>query len=143
MSRKRKLSDNEIAAIIGIIAGLLMLFAGVSGATAWDRITDFLQSKLGTNNIFRIVSFILVALASLGGILVIFGSLLIRSDRVRSGRLLIWIGAGFGIIGLLLFIVIHIERQEMPFASGIGLGAIGVILSIVARLKSQVVTRNK
>ncbi len=143
MASRRRLSNNQVAAIIGLAAGLLMLIAGFSGAAGWQRILEFVQEKLGTNEGVSILARILVTIASLGGILVLIGSALIYSDRVRAGRVAIWLGAGFGLIGLALFILIHLERQEIPFASGIGLGAIGVILSIVARVKSEIVTRGR
>ncbi len=119
---------------------MLMLIAGISGAASWDRVLDFVQRRLGGEGGLRIVAYLLVAIASLGGLLVILATILVSNDRVRSGRALIWLGTGFGLIGLALFMLVHLERQELPFASGIGLGAIGVILSIVARFKSKVVS---
>lgn len=138
LPRKRELTNNEKAAIIAIIAGILLIVAGVSGATRWDRLEDFVKELFGGNILIKLIFYIFVALGSLGGLLVIIGGLLMKSDRVGGGKALILIGTGFGIITLLVVIAMHLRRGEVPFASGIGPGAVGIILSIVARFKAQV-----
>jgi len=142
MAQKKKLTDNQIAAIIGVIGGVLMLLVGASGAAAWAQVMDFLQSKLGTDAAIQTLAYILILIASLGGIAVILGSVLFLTKHVRAGRLLIALGAGFGLIGLIIFIWVSIEHEEFSLA-GIGLGMVGLVLSIIARLKSKVPDKNK
>jgi len=143
MAAKGKLSKNQVAAIIGIVAGIMMLMAGVTGAAAWGSIVKFLENKVGTGGAINILAYILITVASLGGLIVILGSLLFTTKHVRAGRLLIALGAGFGLIGLILFILVNLEKVETAFLGGIGLGALGLILSVVARLKSEVPEKTK
>jgi len=143
MAAKEKLSKNQVAALIGIVAGIMMLLAGVSGAAAWGTIMKFLENRVGAGAAISTLAYILVTIASLGGLIVFFGSLLFTTKHVRAGRLLIALGAGFGLIGLILFIVLNLEKVEVAFLGGIGLGALGLILSVVARLKSEVPEKSK
>ncbi len=73
--------------------------------------------------------------------IVILGGLLIKSkkDNVKFGKLLITIGAGFGLIGLIIFVVLTIMGDD-PTAGlfgVLGIGFIGLIFSIVARQKAE------
>lgn len=138
MAAQKKLTNNQVAAAIGVIAGIMMLLAGVTGAAAWGSIVKFLESKVGTDAAINFLAYIIIAIASLGGLIVMLGSGLFMTKHVRAGRLLIALGAGFGLIGLILFISVHLENAETAFLGGIGLGAVGLILSVVARLKSEV-----
>jgi len=137
MVSKSVREDNRTAGAIGILAGVLMLLAGASGAAAWSDILSFLEARLGSSAVINIFALVIVLIASLGGLAVIIGSALIASNRVRGGRLLIALGAGFGLIGLIIFVVVSLEKRELPFVTGIGFGALGLILSIVARFKSR------
>lgn len=142
MAQKRKLSDNQIAAIVGVIGGAMMLLVGMSGAAAWVQVVDFLESRLGTDAIIQALAYVLIAIASLGGLAVMLGSALFLTKHVKAGRLLIALGAGFGLIGLIIFIFVRLEHEELSIA-GIGLGMVGLVLSIIARLKSKAPEKKK
>ena len=114
-----------------------MLMVGVSGAAAWEQMVAFLEDKLGTDAAIQVLAYVLITVASLGGLAVMAGSVLFLTKHVRAGRLLMALGAGFGLIGLIVFIFIRLEREELSIA-GIGLGMVGLVLSIIARLKSKV-----
>jgi drug/metabolite transporter (DMT)-like permease len=142
MAQKRKLSDNQIAAIVGVIGGVMMLLVGMSGAAAWEQVVDFLESRLGTDAIIQALAYVLIAIASLGGLAVMLGSALFLTKHVKAGRLLVALGAGFGLIGLIIFIFVRLEHEELSIA-GIGLGMVGLVLSIIARLKSKAPEKKK
>ncbi len=137
MAPERSLTDNQIAAIIGVVGGVMMLLVGASGAVAWQQVVDFLQSRLGTDAVIQTLAYILILIASMGGLAVMLGSTLFLTKHVRAGRLLITLGAGFGLIGLIVFIFVRLEHEEFSIA-GIGLGMVGLVLSIIARLKSKI-----
>jgi hypothetical protein len=62
-----------------------------------------------------------------------------KDSRVKSGKLFITIGAGMGIIGLIIFLVVALLGSD-PAANifgAVGLGFIGLILTIVARMKTK------
>lgn len=140
---RRKVRPNDVAFVLALVAGILILFAGYNGARRLDAILDAIAQFVGPNPAFRILSFVLLALASLGGALVIVAGILIRKDRVRMGRFLITLGTGFSVLGLILFIVTNLEREHIPLVQGFGPGAAGVILSVAARLTSKVPERRR
>ncbi|MFW9835176.1 MAG: hypothetical protein ACFFEK_14345, partial [Candidatus Thorarchaeota archaeon] len=86
---------------------------------------------------------ILLYIASLGGIAVIIGGLLIAINRIGTGKFVIGLGAGVGLIGLIIMLV------EAYLAGGIAalteiltlisqsIAWIGVILSIIARNRAK------
>jgi len=114
-----------------------MLLVGASGAATWEQVVNFLQTKLGADTAVNVLAYILITVASLGGLAVVLGSTLFLIKRVKTGRLLITLGAGFGLISLIIFIFVRLEHEEFSIA-GIGLGTVGLVLSVAARLKSKV-----
>ena len=143
MSEKRH-SQNEKAGIVGLIGGVLMMVAGVTGAATWKNIGEQVVTITGIDALGSVFQ-ILVALGSLGGLLVILGSLFIgwnvlnikTTSRVKGGKIMITIGAGFGLLGLLIFLLITMLGED-PFGNfigAIGIGFAGLICSIYARQK--------
>ena len=127
-------SKSSQAMVIAIIAGILLLIAGISGAATWQAISDFVASQFPGNEILEIVFVILIFIASLGGIAVIICGLLIGKQKKRIGRLLILLGAGMGIIGLIFSIFIAYSEENLTIGSFLSIGVIGIILSIAARM---------
>ena len=131
------MTNNEKAGIIAMVGGVLMLVAGVTGAAAWENIGELAQGIVG-NDSLNLVFQVLVILGGLGGLIVILGGLLFRKkDKVKFGKALITIGAGFGLIGLVIFMILALMGEEMvaTLVGALGIGFIGLILSIVARKK--------
>lgn len=127
-------SRNKKAMILAIIAGILLLIAGINGIATWETIKDFVLNYIGDNEIIDIIFVILILIASLGGLAVIFGGLLFGKDKVRTGRFLIALGTGLGLIGLIVSIVIAIYEENPIIGSFFSIGAIGLIMSIIARM---------
>ena len=126
-------SKNSKAMIIAILAGTLLLIAGVSGLSTWESIKDFVTKYIMDNRIFQIVFAILIFIASLGGIAVIAGGLLLGKNKIGTGKLLIALGAGLGLIGLIFSIIVAYTQKNLTLGSFFSIGSIGLILSIVAR----------
>ena len=127
-------SRNSQAMSLAIVAGILLLIAGVSGLATWETIKNFVTTHVIDNTIVQIVFAILIFIASLGGIAVIIGGLLIGKNKVRTGKFVIALGAGLGLIGLIVSLVIAIVEGNFTLSCFLSIGAIGVILSIVARI---------
>lgn len=142
---RRDSKDNETAGLIGIIGGVLMLIGGVTGAANWAKLGEIVIEATGQEYL-AIVFQILVLIGSLGGLIVIVGGLLIhekimkgdQKTRVTTGIILITIGAGFGLIGLIIFLVVTFMGKDpvINFLAGFGLGFIGLLMTIVARYKA-------
>ena len=133
--REKKMASKSSQAMgIAIIAGILLLIAGISGAATWQAISDFVEDQFPGNEILEIVFVILIFIASLGGIAVIIGGLLIGKKKTKTGRLLILLGAGMGIIGLIFSIIVAYSEGNLTIGSFLSIGMIGIILSIAARM---------
>jgi len=126
-------SKNSKAMGIAIVAGILLLIAGVSGFATWETIKDFVTTNIMDNSIIQIVFAIIIFIASLGSIAVIAGGLLIGKNKVVPGKLLITLGAGLGLIGLIFSIIVALAERNLTLGSFFSIGIIGLILSIVAR----------
>jgi len=127
-------TKNKQAMIIAIIAGILLLVAGMSCVAAWQTIKDFVIENITDNNIVQNVFTLLIFIASLGGIAVIIGGILISKNKIRTGKLFISLGAGLGLIGLIFSIVVAYLEESLTMGSFLSIGTIGLILSIVARI---------
>lgn len=82
---------------------------------------------------------ILLYIASLGGIAVIIGGILIAMERVGTGKFVIGLGAGVGLFGLIIMLVEAYLTGGLAALTDIlilisqSIAWVGVIMSIVAR----------
>ena len=127
-------SKNSKAVIVAVFAGILLLISGISGLATWETIKNFVTDNIIDNYIVQIIFVVLLFIASLGGISVIIGGLLIGKDKIVTGKIFISLGAGLGLIGLLVSIIIAFMENSFTLGSFFSVGTIGLILSIVARL---------
>jgi len=128
---------NKSVMLIAIIAGILLLISGISGLATWEAIQEFVTNNIVDNAVIQIVFAILIFIASLGGIAVIIGGLLIGKDQVGTGKFLITLGAGLGIIGLIVSIYYAYMEGTLDIWGFFSIGFIGLILSIIARMMAK------
>ncbi|PNX46452.1 MAG: hypothetical protein BV457_07670, partial [Thermoplasmata archaeon M9B1D] len=57
--------------------------------------------------------------------------------KVGTGKFLIALGAGLGIIGLIISIYVGYKEGSLTIGSFFSIGAIGLILSIIARIMAK------
>lgn len=127
---------------LAVVGGALLLYAGVSGnAALWSVIGDvvrpFIQDP-GQRVILTVVVKILTVVASLGGLSVVAGGILIYKDRKVLGKFLVFFGAATGLIGLILGVMLTVGQggtMTQYFTERLNgvAGLVGVILSYVAR----------
>lgn len=120
--------------ILAFIAGILLLIEGISGVVTWEIIREFVLNYITDNELVEIIFAILLFIASLGGISVMIGGYLIGKNNVKTGKFFIMLGAGIGLIGLLISIIIGIIQESITFGVFFTIGATGLILSIIARM---------
>jgi len=130
-------SNNAKAMALAVIAGILLLIAGVSGLATWQAVRDFVVTYIVDNSIVELVFAFLIFIASLGGISVIAGGLLIGKHKLGTGKFLITLGAGLGLIGLIVAIIIAYTEGNLTLGSFFSIGIIGLILSIIARMMAK------
>lgn len=126
--------QNKKAMIVAIFAGILLLISGVSGLATWETIKNFVTTNVVDNFIVQVIFAVLIFIASLGGISVIIGGVLVGKNKIRTGKLFIMLGAGLGLIGLIFSIIVAILENNLTIGTYFSIGFIGLILSIIARL---------
>jgi len=132
--------SSKSAAVLAFIAGALLIIAGATGsAGVIGRALVYMTAHLG-GRMADMLSIVLQALnfiASLGGVSVMFGGVLVYVERKWLGKFTIGIGAGMGLIGFLIVIGsallhgwAHIGTLLLLISQSVR--AIGVILAIIA-----------
>jgi hypothetical protein len=126
---------NKPAMYAAIIGGVCLLLAGITGYAAWSGIRDIVTEYISDDAIVHEAFYYILIIAGLGGLAVILGGLLIGSDKVGIGKFLITLGAGMGLIGFIIALVIWWQDGFGSLAVGGGtiIGLVGIILSIAAR----------
>ncbi len=129
----------RLAGILAILGGLLIIVSGFAihgfTLTILDWLTvnapKFLPGSM--TPLALIVITILSELIALGGITVIFGGIVILSGHLFSGRLLIALGGGTGLIGFLIAIAYSLLTTG-PLALIIHAEYwIGIVIAVIAR----------
>lgn len=128
------MGKNTKAMAVAIVAGILLLIAGVNGLAAWENIKTFVVDNIADNYIIQVVFAILIFIASLGGISVIIGGILVGKEKLKTGKFLISLGAGLGLLGLIFTIIVALFEGSFTLTTLFSIGGIGLILSIIARL---------
>lgn len=126
-------SSYKKAMYLSIVAGILLLVAGITGVATWESLKDVVTENISDSTAVVYAFMGLILLASLGGILVIIGGISIGKDNPGLGRLLITIGVGTGIIGLIIMIVTWSLGGSIGLSIGFILVLLGIVLSVVAR----------
>ena len=136
---------NSLSVVLALIGGFLLFQVSWIGSIGFIAdIAIYAQTYFpAAAEAITLVLSILLYIASLGGIAVIIGGLLIAINRIGTGKFVIGLGAGVGLIGLIIMLV------EAYLAGGIAalteiltlisqsIAWIGVILSIVARNRAK------
>ena len=128
------MSKYKKAILVAIIAGILLLISGINGIAAWETIKDFVTTNIADHFVIQLIFAVLIFIASLGGLSVIVGGLLIGKGKFGTGKFLISLGAGLGLIGLIIAIYIGYSQGSLTIGSFFTIGFIGLLLSIIARM---------
>ena len=119
-----------------------MFYASVAGSVGvWGDLIAYATALApGMADILFWILLILQNIAALGGIAVIIGAILFTTNRVGTGKFVVGLGAGMGIIGLI--ILIYNMYMAMGFDALLELfnmlsnsmGMLGVVLTIIGRI---------
>ncbi|MGQ9582436.1 MAG: hypothetical protein ACUVV6_02860 [Thermoplasmatota archaeon] len=128
----------KVAGALAVIGGAMLIIGGFSGWTQLDRVRSFVEmympeSETKENVVLALNVLILFAL--LGGVSVVLGGVLIYKKFSIAGRLLIALGAGVGIVTLVLHgaIAYATGRWDSFVESNMTMIGVGLALSAVAR----------
>lgn len=126
--------------IIGSVVGNPIVFMFIFG----------MATEHANSQVARVISFILMVFTIIafgGGVSVITGAILVSMHRYKTGKLVIWIGAGMGLLGLIVFFILqgiagtlismlHLEITTLMSLNG-GFGFAGIILVVFSRYKMK------
>ena len=128
-----------------IVGGILMIYAGVSGSIGiFETLIEYAKDHLGPTetSILEILLIILGIIASLGGFSVLAGVYFIKKGRKGTGKFIIGIGAGMGLIGLILLLITTViggagltGAYQLLAAMATGASGLGVLLTILGRMR--------
>lgn len=132
---------NSVPVAFALIGGFLLIQVGWVGSIGFiDGIATYATTYFPTiAEAINLILTILLYIASLGGVAVVIGGLLIAISRQSTGKFVIGLGAGIGLIGLIIMLA------EVVMTGGVeallevvtlishSIAWIGVILSILAR----------
>jgi hypothetical protein len=131
---------NKIAGILCIVGGALLVVAGTTGMKPLlEEILMYIQPTVDASPILATIFRVLIFIAALGGISVIIGGLL-TFYVPRIGKLLVMLGAGLGLFGFLIPMMlawyqgIPINGLFKGYVSSTGGYVPGIILAIIGRL---------
>ncbi len=121
-----------------------MILAGFSGAIGViGEFSDFIQYFYGLEFFNTFESFMsgLAMWAGLGGFVVILGGLILTTEKVRLGRMVILAGVTVGVVGLLMTLVQMASTgafvMEMIEQIQQSLGWIGAIMAYIGRIIAE------
>ena len=138
--------ENKKWMIMCLIGGILMIISSVVGsvsffALVFDILSDYVGAEVAA--ILSIVLQIFGYIALGGGISIIIGVLILTLNSYRLGKFIIGLGAGMGLISLIIFLITSILSGALiNDIAGLVVGIIngsygfaGVLLTIFARTK--------
>ena len=138
--------ENKKWILICIIGGILIIISSIVGSiTFFETLFSLIEADVG-EDVAKIVSLVIQILGYIavgGGISVIIGALIVAMDHYRLGKFLISLGAGMGLISLIIVFVTGIfEGSVVEDVEGIiseiihgSYGFLGIVLTIIARIK--------
>ncbi len=131
---------NRNSMILCIVGGALLITSGASGAVGIiGNFAENLSALLGLEGAatVELILGILAGLTVLGGLGVIIAGLIVTTERVEFGRILIFLSTGMGILGLVMSLVqllmIGTLVMDLMIQVGQSLGWVGAIFSITGR----------
>jgi hypothetical protein len=124
--------SNKTAKRLAIIAGILLLLSGITGVGFVKSVENLVFKYITDNHLVILIFTILLFIASLGGLAVILGGILIGRGKVILGILLIKLGSGVGFLGLILNIFLTIYTKTLTISSFFSIGSLGIILAVIA-----------
>jgi len=122
-----------------------MIYAGAVGSAGiWENLILLAQSLApGFADIMAYILLILTNIATLGGVAAIIGAILLTTNRVGTGKFIIGIAAGMGIIGFLTLIFNMYMASGLTFVLELynllsnSMESLGVVLTIIGRMLAK------
>lgn len=131
---------NIVAFVLAGFAGVLLLVSSTSGyagisTMVLEELPLFIHDEL-ILSVLTAAAFVLLVFSTFGGFTVILGGYLIWRGYIRTGKVLIGLGAGVGIPWLIYVLFVLNTTGELSLVQSQHniIGWVGIILSLLARI---------
>ncbi len=124
-------------AFLAFLSGTLLMAGHFSGAPYWRDLLEAVARFVEVTPLLRALFLAVLAVASLGGLAVVAGGLLILEKRLLPAKILILLGTGFGLLSFVAGLVLLVLRGDLPVAGHPVVVLVGVGLSVVARFRAR------
>lgn len=141
-SKMANSNRNRVAGGLGIASAILFIVSGYSVNLGIYRAVESGLQQNTSQEVWQVAVIpinILALVAQLGGLAVLAGALLFLKNHITSGKILVIIGTGQGIITIVVALVIEMMQGGVVDAGNYVLwlatsaAGIGILFSIVAR----------
>ena len=125
--------------VLAIIGGVLMVISGYSTRGVFFIALGFAANEIPSflppapASIALLVIFVIEILIALGGVTVLLGGVSLFYRHVRTGRVLILLGGGAGLLGLLISFGYSALRLGLSPALGYAPYWVGLAMAVAAR----------
>ena len=135
---------NKNSLLLSLSGGTLMIIAGVSGAIGViGELSEILQYFYGLEFFQTFENFMagLAMWAGLGGFVVILGGLILTTEKVRFGRMVILAGVTVAVVGLLMNLVqmastgVYVMGMMEQLQQSVGW--VGAIMAYIGRIIAE------
>ncbi len=121
------------AGVLAIVAGILLIAGQFTGAARWASLRDTFAGLVEITPPVEMLFFVIIGIASLGGVAAIVAGILLLRGQSALPRLLILLGVGFGTLGFLFYVVPQALEGEFPLIGESVTVTAGIVLALVAR----------
>jgi hypothetical protein len=135
---------NKTPFFLCLMGGILLILSGASGSIALaQELSDDFGLLFGSEFVisFEIIMGILGLLTSMTGLAVIVGGLVLTTQRVESGRNIVLVAVGTGVLGLVMALIQSAMAGRIMMDLGLqvtqSLAWIGAILALQARIIAE------
>jgi len=133
--RRRTGKNNIIAFFLALISAVFLFISGTTGVASLMQI-ERIVSKYADIPYINILFGLVFIVASLGGIAVLIGGILILKDKAFLGSILIFLGSGAGLISFFFNLYISIKAHDLSLYSYLSFSSLGLIFAIAAQVVS-------
>jgi hypothetical protein len=136
------MTRNNVAAGLALISAVLFIVSGYQANIGIYRAIESVLQHYTSREIWQVAIIpinVLAIVAQLGGFAVLAGALLFLKNRITSGKLLVMIGTGQGIITIVIALMIDLVQGGEAYANSYVLwlstsaSGLGILFSIIAR----------
>jgi len=128
-----KLKRNRVAFCLAMVSSLFLFISGTNGLSNWVKIRNIVANYVnfpGMDDLF--VPILIVA--SLGAFSVFAGGILALKKKRLSGRILILLGSGAGLIGFVFNLLVSIAIPNLSLSSYLSFSSLGVVFALLAQI---------